>query len=93
MGILWFIFIFISLIGHGDALGPDSCNHAGGLCRVGNCVSGNTVTRRNCGHPYYILPLLASGCCNNIWYHLSRTGKARPEPYPHASVDQHKPHE
>ncbi|NXN91433.1 GLL12 protein, partial [Rhinopomastus cyanomelas] len=36
--ILW--FIFLSLISHGDAYGPDGCSHAGGLCRVGNCVSG-----------------------------------------------------
>ncbi|NWQ81996.1 GLL12 protein, partial [Columbina picui] len=44
MGILWFIFIFISLTGHGDAHGPDICNHAGGLCRVGNCISGEYLT-------------------------------------------------
>ncbi|KGL75933.1 Gallinacin-12, partial [Tinamus guttatus] len=40
MGILWFFLIFISLTAHGNAYGPGSCNHEGGLCRVGNCASG-----------------------------------------------------
>ncbi|XP_074676944.1 uncharacterized protein LOC141921911 isoform X2 [Strix aluco] len=59
MGILWFILIFVSLTSHGDAHGPDSCNREGGLCRVGNCISGNTVTRRNWIHPFgiWLLPV------------------------------------
>uniref|UniRef100_A0A672UJE7 Beta-defensin-like domain-containing protein n=1 Tax=Strigops habroptila TaxID=2489341 RepID=A0A672UJE7_STRHB len=49
MGILWFMLIFISLMGHGDAQGPSSCKHEGGpcsckqqrgLCRLGSCEPG-----------------------------------------------------
>ncbi|KFO77424.1 Gallinacin-12 [Cuculus canorus] len=45
MQIVWFVLIFISLSSHGGAHGPDSCNHIGGLCRVGNCVSGEYLAR------------------------------------------------
>ncbi|NWZ85833.1 GLL12 protein, partial [Poecile atricapillus] len=58
MGILVLVFILISLTQHGDAQGPDSCNHGGGLCRVGTCVSGE--------HPaqYCFEPVIL--CCKNL---------------------------
>lgn len=40
---------------------------------------GNTVTRRNWGHPAYVLPLLASGC------YLSCTGEKLPFPLPESN--------
>ncbi|KAM9297948.1 LOW QUALITY PROTEIN: gallinacin-12-like [Morus bassanus] len=58
MGILWFILIFISLTSHGDAHGPDSCNHEGGLCRVGNCIPGEYLAR------YCFEPIIL--CCKNL---------------------------
>ncbi|KAM6367542.1 LOW QUALITY PROTEIN: gallinacin-12-like [Alca torda] len=58
MGILLFILIFISLTGHGDAHGPDSCNHEGGLCRIGNCVSGEYLAS------YCFEPIIL--CCKSL---------------------------
>ncbi|XP_049675045.1 gallinacin-12-like [Accipiter gentilis] len=58
MGILWFILIFVSLTSHGDAHGPDRCNHEGGLCRVGNCVSGEYLAR------YCFEPIIL--CCKSL---------------------------
>nr|AJW76440.1 beta-defensin 12 [Chrysolophus pictus] len=49
MGNLCFMFIFISLLAHGKAggstHGPDSCNHDGGLCRVGSCIPGEYLAK------------------------------------------------
>uniref|UniRef100_A0A8B9VCK3 Beta-defensin n=1 Tax=Anas zonorhyncha TaxID=75864 RepID=A0A8B9VCK3_9AVES len=45
MGILGLVLIFISLITHGHTHGPDSCNHEGGLCRVGNCIPGEYLAK------------------------------------------------
>ncbi|XP_066170370.1 gallinacin-12-like [Sylvia atricapilla] len=58
MEILVFVFIFISLAQHGDAHGPDSCNHGGGLCRVGDCVSGEYLAQF-CFEPVIL-------CCKNL---------------------------
>ncbi|KFV73973.1 Gallinacin-12 [Dryobates pubescens] len=58
MGILCFILIFISLPTHGDAYGPDSCNYEGGLCRVGNCISGEYLARF-CFEPIIL-------CCKSL---------------------------
>ncbi|KFP63856.1 Gallinacin-12 [Cariama cristata] len=58
MEILWFILIFISLTGHGDAYGPDSCNHEGGLCRVGKCITGEYLAR------YCFEPVIL--CCKSL---------------------------
>ncbi|NWY67666.1 GLL12 protein, partial [Erithacus rubecula] len=58
MGILVFVFIFISLAQHGDAQGPDSCNHGGGLCRVGSCDSGEYLAQ------YCFEPIIL--CCKNL---------------------------
>nr|AJW76455.1 beta-defensin 12 [Garrulax canorus] len=64
MGILVLVFIFISLAQHGktrkawDAHGPDSCNHRGGLCRVGTCVSGEFLAQF-CFEPVIL-------CCKNL---------------------------
>ncbi|XP_061845585.1 gallinacin-12-like [Colius striatus] len=58
MGILWFILIFISLTSHGDAHGPDNCKHKGGLCRVGNCISGERLSR------YCFKPIIL--CCKSF---------------------------
>ncbi|NWV02153.1 GLL12 protein, partial [Ptilonorhynchus violaceus] len=57
MGILVLVFIFISLTQHGGAHGPDSCNHGGGLCRVGNCDSGE-YPAQFCFEPIIL-------CCKN----------------------------
>uniref|UniRef100_H0ZST6 Beta-defensin n=1 Tax=Taeniopygia guttata TaxID=59729 RepID=H0ZST6_TAEGU len=58
MGILVLVFIFISLTQHGkNAHGPDSCNHGGGLCRMGSCVSGEYVAQ------YCFEPIIL--CCKN----------------------------
>uniref|UniRef100_A0A669Q713 Uncharacterized protein n=1 Tax=Phasianus colchicus TaxID=9054 RepID=A0A669Q713_PHACC len=45
MGNLCFMFIFISLLAHGSTHGPDSCNHDGGLCRVGSCIPGEYLAK------------------------------------------------
>ncbi|NWS18223.1 GLL12 protein, partial [Pachyramphus minor] len=58
MRILMFIFIFISLTQHGDAHGPEGCNHEGGLCRVGNCISGEYLAQF-CFEPIIL-------CCKNL---------------------------
>ncbi|NXR79843.1 GLL12 protein, partial [Pycnonotus jocosus] len=58
MGILVLVFIFISLAQHGDADGPESCNHRGGLCRVGVCVSGEYLAQ------YCFEPIIL--CCKNL---------------------------
>ncbi|NXS99176.1 GLL12 protein, partial [Jacana jacana] len=58
MGILWFILIFVSLTSQGDTHGPDSCNHEGGLCRVGNCISGEYLTS------YCFEPIIL--CCKTL---------------------------
>ncbi|KFO99758.1 Gallinacin-12 [Calypte anna] len=58
MGILGFLFIFGSLITHGDAHGPESCNHEGGLCRVGNCISGEYLAS------YCFEPIIL--CCKSL---------------------------
>ncbi|NXK22640.1 GLL12 protein, partial [Arenaria interpres] len=58
MGILWFILIFVSLTYHGDAYGPDSCKHDGGLCRLGNCVSGEYLAN------YCFQPIIL--CCKTL---------------------------
>ncbi|KFZ61209.1 Gallinacin-12 [Antrostomus carolinensis] len=58
MGILWFILIFISLTDHGDAHGPDICNHKGGLCRIANCISGEYSTQ------YCFEPIIL--CCKSL---------------------------
>ncbi|XP_062427207.1 gallinacin-12-like [Rhea pennata] len=58
MRILWFILIFISLATHGNAHGPDSCNHEGGLCRVGNCVAGEYLAS------YCFEPIIL--CCKSL---------------------------
>uniref|UniRef100_A0A8C4TXI9 Beta-defensin n=1 Tax=Falco tinnunculus TaxID=100819 RepID=A0A8C4TXI9_FALTI len=58
MEILCFILIFISLTSHGDAHGPDNCNHEGGLCRVGNCVSGEYLAS------YCFEPIIL--CCKSL---------------------------
>lgn len=41
----------------GDAHGPDSCNQAGGLCRMGTCVSGEYLAQF-CFEPVIL-------CCKN----------------------------
>ncbi|NXI39309.1 GLL12 protein, partial [Galbula dea] len=58
MEILWFICIILSLISHGDAHGPDSCNQEGGLCRVGSCVSGEYLAS------YCFEPIIL--CCKSL---------------------------
>ncbi|NXF08048.1 GLL12 protein, partial [Smithornis capensis] len=58
MGILVLVLIFISLTQHGGAHGPDVCNHNGGLCRVGNCVSSEYLTL------YCFEPIIL--CCKNL---------------------------
>ncbi|NWR41510.1 GLL12 protein, partial [Regulus satrapa] len=58
MGILVLVFILISLTQHGDAHGPDSCNHGGGLCRVGTCVAGEFLAH------YCFEPIIL--CCKNL---------------------------
>ncbi|KFP45035.1 Gallinacin-12, partial [Chlamydotis macqueenii] len=58
MRILWFILIFVSLMGHGDAHGPEDCNHEGGLCRVGNCISGEYLSS------YCFEPIIL--CCKSL---------------------------
>ncbi|XP_067150963.1 gallinacin-12-like [Apteryx mantelli] len=58
MGILWFILIFISLTTHGNAHGPESCNHEGGLCRVGNCIPGEYLAS------YCFEPIIL--CCKGL---------------------------
>ncbi|OWK50016.1 Gallinacin-12 [Lonchura striata] len=42
----------------GDAHGPASCNHGGGLCRMGSCVSGEYVAQ------YCFEPIIL--CCKNL---------------------------
>ncbi|NXA09428.1 GLL12 protein, partial [Sapayoa aenigma] len=58
MGIVVLILIFISLMQHGGAQGPDACNHDGGLCRVGNCISGEYLAQ------YCFEPIIL--CCKNL---------------------------
>ncbi|KFP84922.1 Gallinacin-12 [Acanthisitta chloris] len=58
MRILTLIFIFISLTQHGDAHGPDSCKQEGGLCRVGNCISGEYLAQ------YCFEPIIL--CCKSL---------------------------
>uniref|UniRef100_A0A8C0VLT0 GLL12 protein n=1 Tax=Cyanistes caeruleus TaxID=156563 RepID=A0A8C0VLT0_CYACU len=59
MGILVLVFILISLTQHGKTRkGPDSCNHGGGLCRVGTCVSGEYPAQ------YCFEPIIL--CCKNL---------------------------
>ncbi|XP_071403839.1 gallinacin-12-like [Pithys albifrons albifrons] len=58
MGILMVIVIFVSLTQHGDAHGPEGCNHGGGLCRVGNCISGEYLTQ------YCFEPIIL--CCKSL---------------------------
>ncbi|NXQ37766.1 GLL12 protein, partial [Catharus fuscescens] len=58
MGILVLVFIFISLAQHGDAQGPESCKHGGGLCRVGTCVCGEYLAQ------YCFEPIIL--CCKNL---------------------------
>ncbi|NWV62133.1 GLL12 protein, partial [Malurus elegans] len=57
MEILVLVFIFISLAQHGDADGPESCKHGGGLCRVGTCISGEYLAQ------YCFEPIIL--CCKN----------------------------
>ncbi|EOA95212.1 Gallinacin-12, partial [Anas platyrhynchos] len=33
------------LLSTGHTHGPDSCNHEGGLCRVGNCIPGEYLAK------------------------------------------------
>ncbi|XP_040406594.1 gallinacin-12-like [Cygnus olor] len=58
MGTLGLVLIFISLIAHGHAHGPDSCNHEGGLCRVGNCIPGEYLAK------YCFEPIIL--CCKSL---------------------------
>ncbi|NXQ28088.1 GLL12 protein, partial [Alaudala cheleensis] len=58
MGILVLVFVLISLAWHGDAHGPDSCHHGGGLCRVGTCVPGEYLAQF-CFEPVIL-------CCKNL---------------------------
>ncbi|NXG11869.1 GLL12 protein, partial [Sakesphorus luctuosus] len=58
MGILMVIVIFISLTQHGNARGPEDCNHEGGLCRVGNCVAGEYLAQ------YCFEPIIL--CCKSL---------------------------
>ncbi|NXM65020.1 GLL12 protein, partial [Illadopsis cleaveri] len=58
MGILVLIFIFISLAQHGDAHGPDSCNHGGGLCRMGICDPSEYLVQ------YCFEPIIL--CCKSV---------------------------
>ncbi|NXF74616.1 GLL12 protein, partial [Sclerurus mexicanus] len=58
MEILTLIFIFISLTQYGDAQGPEGCNHEGGLCRVGNCISGEYLAQ------YCFEPIIL--CCKSL---------------------------
>ncbi|NXP24324.1 GLL12 protein, partial [Scytalopus superciliaris] len=58
MEIVTFIFIFVSLTQHGDAHGPEGCNHERGLCRVGNCIPGEYLAR------YCFEPIIL--CCKSL---------------------------
>ncbi|NXL89858.1 GLL12 protein, partial [Alectura lathami] len=58
MGILWLVLIFVSLLAHGGAHGPDSCNHERGLCRVGNCIPGEYLAN------YCFEPIIL--CCKTL---------------------------
>ncbi|NXB43032.1 GLL12 protein, partial [Leucopsar rothschildi] len=58
MGILVLVFMFISLTQHGDAHGPESCSHGGGLCRMGTCASGEYLAQ------YCFEPIIL--CCKNL---------------------------
>ncbi|NWI86100.1 GLL12 protein, partial [Pitta sordida] len=58
MGILVLVLIFISLTQHGAAHGPDVCKHNGGLCRVGNCISGEYLAQ------FCFKPVIL--CCKNL---------------------------
>ncbi|NWH94111.1 GLL12 protein, partial [Aegithalos caudatus] len=58
MGILVVVFMFISLAQHGEADGPGSCTHGGGLCRVGSCASGEYLAQ------YCFEPIIL--CCKNL---------------------------
>ncbi|NWS37696.1 GLL12 protein, partial [Probosciger aterrimus] len=67
MGILRFMLIFISLMGHGDADGPFSCKHGGGachckqergFCRLGSCEPGEYLAK------YCFEPIIL--CCKNL---------------------------
>ncbi|KFQ21712.1 Gallinacin-12 [Merops nubicus] len=58
MGILWFILVFSCLTRPGDAHGPETCSHEGGLCRVGYCLSGEYLAGY-CFHPIIL-------CCKRL---------------------------
>ncbi|NWX29366.1 GLL12 protein, partial [Notiomystis cincta] len=58
MGILVLVFVFVSLAQHGAAQGPESCNHGGGLCRVGTCIPGEFLAQ------YCFEPIIL--CCRSL---------------------------
>ncbi|XP_061228122.1 gallinacin-12-like [Neopsephotus bourkii] len=74
MEILWFMLIFISLMGHGDAHGPLSCKHEGGachcrqdrgFCRLGTCEPGEYLAK------YCFEPIIL--CCKNLTYSTAKS--------------------
>ncbi|KAM4680683.1 gallinacin-12-like [Amazona ochrocephala] len=67
MGILWFMLIFISVMGHGGAHRPLGCKNEGGachcrqengFCRLGACEPGEYLAK------YCFEPIIL--CCKNL---------------------------